>query len=176
MTTVTKILSANAYLSMGDYMIVDDEITMKGGSSLKLDLLNIEETNIQVKTIVIDWGDGNVETHKRNIFLDYYNESIIPEVKYNKTGSVCLDYMHTYNPTSSAYFTTYVATVDVYYFNTVHGKFIFPVRMAKASMYDKMGELEIINTQSLSLSSTNTLLNIQTNKDFYAIPIITNDS
>lgn len=174
MTTITQIISTNPYISQGDFFILYDQITIKGGSSIKLDLLEIDESAFKVKVLNIDWGDGVSEEHKFNIFLDYYSESILPEVQYNKQGSVCLEYTHTFNSNQSAYFTLYYINVDLIYFNGVRGRATIPVRVSKPSMYDRIGELKIINNQILPLSSSNTLLNIQTEKEFFVIPVITN--
>lgn len=176
-TTVTQILSVDAFSAMGDFAAVYDQITIKGGNAINLDLLNIDETRFKVKVLEIDWGDGSdIETYRNNIYLDYYNESIIPEVIYNKGGSVCLEYTHTYNPASSAYFTQYVINVFITYYNSNRGQFILPVRVSKPSMYDKVGELKILNTQILPLSTSNTVINLQTNKEFYVVPVITGSS
>ena len=174
MTTITQTVSTNPYLSEGDYFILYDQLTVKGGTSIKLDLLNVDESIFKVKTLNIDWGDGSVEEHKFNIFLDYYNESIIPEVVYNKQGSVCLEYTHTFNSSQTAYFTLYYINVDLIYFNGNKGRATIPVRVSKPSMYDRVGELKLINNQILPLSSSNTLLNIQTEKEYFVIPMITN--
>lgn len=174
MTTITQTISTNPYISEGDYFILYDEITIKGGTSIKLDLLNVDESIFKVKYLNIDWGDGTTEKHRFNIFLDYYNESIIPEVLYNKQGSVCLEYTHSFNSDQSAYFTLYYISVTMLYFNGIVGKVTIPVKVSKPSMYDRVGELKLINNQILPLSSSNTLLNIQTEKEFFVIPMITN--
>lgn len=176
MSSITKILSTDTYTTQGDYAILYDEFTIKSDTSVNLDLLNIDESTFRVKTLSIDWGDGTVDTYNADIFLDYYNESILPEVLYNKGGSICLEYSHTYNPTSSAYFNRYAINVQLTYFNTVKGQFILPIRVAKPSLYDRVNDLKIVNTQILPLSSSNTLLNLQTDKEFYVIPVITASS
>jgi hypothetical protein len=176
MSSITKILSADAFTTQGDFSILYDEFTIKSDVSVNLNLININEDIFRVKTLTIDWGDGTVETYNADIYLDYYNESIMPELLYNKGGSVCLEYNHTYNPASSAYFNKYVINVQLTYLNTVKGQFILPIKVAKPSLYDKINDLKIVNTQILPLSSSNTLLNLQTDKEFYIIPVITASS
>jgi hypothetical protein len=176
MSSITKILSADAYTTQGDFVILYDEFTIKSDTSVNLNLLSINEDTFKVKTLTIDWGDGTTATYNADIYLDYYNESIIPELLYNKGGSVCLEYNHTYNPTSSAYFNKYVINVQITYLNTVEGQYILPIRVAKPSLYDRVNDLKIVNTQILPLSSSNTLLNLQTDKEFYVIPVITASS
>jgi hypothetical protein len=176
MSSITKILSADTFTTQGDFSILYDEFIIKSDTSVKLDLLNINEDSFKVKTLTIDWGDGSIETYNADIYLDYYNESIIPELLYNKSGSVCLEYNHTYNPASSAYFNRYVINVQLTYLNTVKGQFILPIKVAKPSLYDRVNDLKIVNTQILPLSSSNTLLNLQTDKEFYVIPVITASS
>lgn len=173
MNSITQILSVDDYTSQGDYSVLYDQITFKSDTSITLNLLYLNETSFKVKTLTIDWGDGNVETFNSDIYLDYYNESIIPEVLYNKGGSVCLEYTHTYVPTSSAYFNKYVINVTASYYNSNIGQFILPVKVAKPSLYDRVNELKIVNTQILPLSTSNTLINIQTDKEFYVVPVIT---
>lgn len=176
MSSITKILSADAFTTQGDFSILHDEFTVKSDTLVNLNLININEDIFRVKTLTIDWGDGTVETYNTDIYLDYYNESIIPELLYNKGWSVCLEYNHTYNPTSSAYFNKYVINVQLTYLNTVVGQFILPIKVAKPSLYDRVSDLKIVNTQILPLSTSNTLLNLQTDKEFYIIPVITASS
>lgn len=176
MTAVTQILSVDGFTSLGDYSVLFDQIDIKGNTMLNLNLIYFDESRFKVKLLEIDWGDGNIETYKSNIYLDYYNESILPEVKYNKGGSVCLEYGHTFTPNSSAYFNKYVVNVTATYYNANKGQFIIPVRVAKSSLYDRIGNLKIVNTQSLPLSTSNTILNLQTEKEFYVVPVITASS
>lgn len=173
MNAINIVLSADTFTDNGDYLILYDKVTAKGGNVINLDFTYLDETTFKVKELMIDWGDGTVETHKINIFLDYYNENILPEVRYNKPGTVCLNYGHSYSPSSSAYFNEYAINVIATYINTVKGQYVIPVRIAKASIYDMVGQISIVNAQALSLSSSNTLLNLESEKEFYIIPTIT---
>jgi hypothetical protein len=177
MNTVTQIISTNPYLSEGGYFtIVYDEIVIKGGDNLVLDLQFVDESKYDVKYLSLDWGDGKIEKHTADIMLNYYNDSIISELLYNKGGSVCTSYRHTYNSTTNAYFTKYAVKLKLVFFSGTISYVFIPVKVSKTSFYDKIGDLNSINTQIVPLSTSNTLLNIQTTKEFYAIPIIAGSS
>ena len=177
MSTITFNITADPISAIGEYLVVYDETTLKGNPTVNLNFLDFDESQFKVKSLKIDWGDGSpIETYTPNIYLDYYYDSIIPEVKYNRTASVCLEYNHTYNPASTAYFTRYAISILATYYNTRQGQFVIPLRIAKPSMYDNIGEINILNTQVLPLSTSNTIMNIQTQKDFYVVPIITASS
>jgi len=175
MKTYTASFSTNPYISTGSYVIEHDNLFLKGTTDVTVDLTDIDESVTYVKTITIDWGDGSdIETASINVVKDYYTESIIPEVLYNKDISVCLPYYHRYYSTDTAYFTRYQCVITMTFMNDFVGKIYIPFFVAQSSFYDDIGDLTIINSQLLPLSSNNTILNINATNVKYTIPVITN--
>jgi len=175
--THTVVVSTNPFISEGNFVFRENETILKGGFNFVLDLLNVDETLSKVKSITIDWGDGSkVETYQVNLVKDYYTESVIYEMLYNKDISVCVPYSHTYYPVASSYFVYNTLSAYITYLNGNIGEVYVPLKIAQNSYYDYMGEMYIINTQILPLSTSNTLLNVQGEKDRYIFPVITDNS
>lgn len=175
MKTYTFSFSTNPYISQGTYIIQHDDYYAKGKTKIVVDLSQIDESKTYVKNVSIDWGDGSPEeNYFLNIVKDYYTESIIPEVLYNKDVSVCTSYEHTYYPTQYAYFTKYQCVIKLTFMNDYAGYIYIPVISTQGSFYDDLDDVYIINTQMLPLSSNNTFLNIQSTNNKYVLPVITN--
>jgi len=175
MKTYTASFSTNPYISQGSYIIENDGYYVKGKSEITVDLTQIDESKTYVKNISINWGDGAPEEdYFLNIVKDYYTESIIPEVLYNKDVSICTAYKHVYYPNSASYFTKYQCVVKMTFMNDYVGSIYIPVIVAQGSYYDDIDDLYILNNQMLPLSSNNTFLNLQTTRDKYVLPVITN--
>ena len=175
--THTVVVSTNPFISEGNFVFRETETTLKGGFNFTLDLLNVDESLSKVKSVTIDWGDGSkVETYQVNLVKDYYTESVIYEMLYNKDVSVCVPYSHTYYPVASSYFVYNTLSAYVTYLNGNIGEIYVPLKIAQNSYYDYMGEMYVVNSQILPLSTSNTFLNIQGEKDRYVFPVITDNS
>lgn len=175
MKTYTASFSTNSYISQGTYIIENSDIYLKGETEVTIDLTEIDESVTYVKNITIDWGDGSDETtNSLNLVKDYYTETIIPEVLYNKDVSVCTQYTHTYLPNAAAYFTKYQCVITMTFLNDFVGRIYIPFYVAQASYYDSVDDLFILNSQILPLSSNNTFLNLQVVGEKYVLPFITN--
>lgn len=175
MKTYTTSFSTNPYISQGSYVIEQTPTNLKGKTEVTIDLTQIDESVTYVKTVDISWGDGTTNTiNSLNIVKDYYTESIITEVLYNKDVSVCSTYSHIYYPTNAAYFTQYQCVITLTFLNDFVGKIFIPFKVAQASYYDDIDDMSVANTQLLPLSSSNVILNVQATKEKYIIPVITN--
>lgn len=175
MKTYTASFSTNPYISQGSYVIEHSVINLKGKTTVTLDLTQIDESVTYVKNVNISWGDGtNDTTAFLNIVKDYYTESIISEVLYNKDVSVCTTYDHIYYPTNAAYLTQYQCVVTLTFMNDFVGKIYIPFRVAQSSYYDDIDDMFVSNTQLIPLSTNNVILNLQATKEKYIVPVIAN--
>jgi hypothetical protein len=175
MNTYTASFSTNPYISQGSYVIEHDTINLKGKTKVIIDLSQIDESVTYVKNINVTWGDGSANTTAfLNIVKDYYTESIISEVLYNKDVSVCTTYDHIFYPTNAAYFTQYQCVIKLTFMNDFVGTIYIPFKVAQASYYDDIGDMFVNNTQLIPLSASNVILNMQATNEKYIVPVITN--
>lgn len=181
MQTTTYSVSTNPWVTQGDAVIFSDIIYIKGQSTFELSLSGINETVNKVKSITIDWGDGApVETHTIGLVKNYYNESVINEFLTGVENTVCTSYYHTYYPIQSSYLVertckaivTFLANEQTLLSQSTLEIYV-PLRISQTSYYDSVEELFLINSQLLPLSTSNTLLNLQTLNSRYTIPVIT---
>jgi hypothetical protein len=184
MQTITYAVSTNPWVTQGDAVIYSDVIYIKGQSTFELSLSGVDETTKKVKTVAIDWGDNNlIETYNIGLVKNYYNESVINEFLTGVDETVCVSYYHTYYPIQSSYLVertckaiiTFLANEQSLFSQSTLEVYI-PLRISQTSYYDSVEELFLVNSQLLPLSTSNTLLNVQTLNSRYTIPIITDTS
>jgi len=184
MQTITYAVSTNPWITQGNAVIYSDVIYVKGQSTFELSLSGVDETTKKVKTVAIDWGDNTpIETYNIGLVKNYYNESVINEFLTGIDQTVCVGYYHTYYPIQSSYLVertckaiiTFLANDQSLYSQSTLEVYI-PLRISQTSYYDSVEELFLVNSQLLPLSTSNTLLNIQTLNSRYTIPIITDTS
>jgi len=184
MQTITYAVSTNPWITQGNAVIYSDIIYVKGQSTFELSLSGIDETTKKVKTVVIDWGDNTpVETYNIGLVKNYYNESVINEFLTGVDQTVCVSYYHTYYSIQSSYFVERICKAIITFLTNDQSLFLqstlevyIPLRISQTSYYDSVGELFLVNSQLLPLSTSNTLLNVQTLNSRYTIPIITDTS
>lgn len=181
MQTTTYSVSTNPWVTQGDAVIFSDIIYIKGQSTFELSLSGINETVNKVKSIVIDWGDNSpVETNTLGLVKNYYNESVINEFLTGVDQTICTSYYHTYYPIQSSYLiertckaiVTFLTNEQTLFSQTTLEIYV-PLRISQTSYYDSVEELFLVNSQLLPLSTSNTLLNLQTLNSRYTIPVIT---
>jgi hypothetical protein len=180
-STTTYAVSTNRWVTQGDAVIYSDIIYIKGQTAFELDLTGIDETAKKVKSVTIDWDDGSpTETYNIGLVKNYYNESVINEFLTGVDQTVCSDYLHTYYPLQSSYLVERTCKAIVTFLANEQSllsqstlEIYVPLRISQTSYYDSVEELFLINNQLLPLSSSNTLLNVQTLNSRYTIPVIT---
>lgn len=184
MQTITYTVSTNPWVTQGDAVIYSDVLYLKGQTTFDLDLTKINETTKKVKSVTIDWGDNSPpETYNIGLVKNYYTDSVINEFLTGVEQTVCLNYNHTYYPIQSSYLVertckaiiTFLANDQSLYTQSTLEVYV-PLRVSQTSYYDSVEELFIVNSQLLPLSTSNTLLNIQTLNSRYTLPIITDTS
>lgn len=184
MQTITYAVSTNPWVTQGDAVIYSDIIYVKGQSTFELSLSGVDETVKKVKTVTIDWGDNTpVETYNIGLVKNYYNESVINEFLTGVDQTVCVSYNHTYYPIQSSYLVERTCKAIITFLANEQSLFsqstlevYLPLRISQTSYYDSVEELFLVNSQLLPLSTSNTLLNVQTLNSRYTIPIITDTS
>ena len=181
MQTITYTVSTNPWVTQGNAVIFSDIIYLKGQTTFELDLTKINETAKKVKTVTIDWGDdSSIETYNIGLVKNYYTQSVINEFLTGVDQTVCQRYYHTYYPIQSSYLVertckaivTFLANDQSLYQQSTLEVYV-PLRVSQTSYYDSVEELFIVNSQLLPLSTSNTLLNIQTLNSRYTLPVIT---
>ncbi len=140
-----------------------DVIDFKGAPSINFVLTGIDETVNKALTMDIQWGDDtDIQFAQKDIVFNYKKKSILDEVLYGKVGGTILNqYIHTYVPTASSYFTEINAQFLIYFNNGFYANITQPIKLIRESYYDDIQKLGIMNTQMVGLSSSNTVANLQ---------------
>ena len=78
-------------------------------------------------------------------------------------------YNHPFDLNPSSNFTTLTAQLLIYYSNGVYADIYYPLTLVSESYYDNIKKFAINNTQMNSLSTSNTIANLQSkfNKQTY---------
>jgi len=161
MNTSTITLSSPQLSSNEMYVLTASPI--KGRTQVILDLVGFDETVYPVNDLYISWGDSPVSyTYKRSPVKDYRNTSIFDEMLYGKIGdSVMNTYTHTYNSLSGVDVIQYLLEVVAWYENGYKSDYSIFIDVYPESYYDTLDELDLLSTQITSLSSNNTVVNLE---------------
>ena len=160
MNNITLNYDLNAYFN--NATVQPKPVILKGATTVNISLTGISEEKSAVDVITIDWGDGDREVKKRDLFFNYKTQSIFNEVLYGKINGTALgvfshDYVNKYN----TYEVNYTISIVVLK-NT--GQFIYikqPVRCFWGSFYDNIERLTTLNSQILPLETNDTFLNLE---------------
>ena len=150
--------------------LTQNNLYLKGDSTLQFILTGVSEEVNDVISLEINWGDSTIENYKRDLVYNYKEKSIFTEILYGKLGgSVMTDYNHTLSLNPSSNFTALTAQLLIYYSNGVYADIYLPLTLVSESYYDNIKKFAINNTQMNSLSSSNTIANLQSkfNKQTY---------
>lgn len=143
--------------------VLGSEIIFKGAPTINFVLTGIDEANSSALTLDINWGDSStIKYFQKDIVFNYRKESIFNEILYGKIGGTILDqYTHTYVPSTSTVFTNLTAQFLIHFNNGFYANVYQPIKLVKESYYDNIQKLGIQSTQMASVSSSNTIANLQ---------------
>tara|TARA_R110002074_G_scaffold320203_1_gene490597 strand:+ start:1695 stop:2213 length:519 start_codon:yes stop_codon:yes gene_type:complete len=148
----------------------NEELYLKGDSTLQFVLTGVNEEVNDVISLEINWGDSTIENYKKDLVYNYKEKTIFNELIYGKLGgSVMTNYNHTLTLNPSSNFTSLTAQLLIYYSNGVYADIYYPLTLVSESYYDNIKKFAINNTQMNSLSTSNTIANLQSkfNKQTY---------
>jgi len=148
----------------------NEELYLKGDSTLQFVLTGVNEEVNDVISLEINWGDATIENYKKDLVYNYKEKTIFNELIYGKLGgSVMTNYNHTLTLSPSSTFTSLTAQLLIYYSNGVYADIYYPLTLVSESYYDNIKKFAINNTQMNSLSTSNTIANLQSkfNKQTY---------
>ena len=148
----------------------NEELYLKGDSTLQFVLTGVSEEVNDAISLEINWGDATIENYKKDLVYNYKEKTIFNELIYGKLGgSVMTFYNHPFDLNPSSNFTTLTAQLLIYYSNGVYADIYYPLTLVSESYYDNIKKFAINNTQMNSLSTSNTIANLQSkfNKQTY---------
>ena len=148
----------------------NEELYLKGDSTLQFILTGVNEEVNDAISLEINWGDSTIENYKKDLVYNYKEKTIFNELIYGKLGgSVMTDYNHEFSLEPSSNFTSLTAQLLIYYSNGVYADIYYPITLVSESYYDNIKKFAINNTQMNSLSTSNTIANLQSkfNKQTY---------
>ncbi len=139
----------------------------KGRTDVIFDLIGIDETSYPVNDVLIDWDDGSdIVRYKRDPISDYRTSSILDEVRYGKIGgSVATRYNHifdhAFSTTSASLFNIQISAIGVSGYSHI---FTTDLWLFSESFYDTLDGLSLLTTQMISLSTNDTVANMESQK------------
>jgi hypothetical protein len=154
-----------------DTTVSIDKYTTKGATTVNISLQNISELLYKVNSAEIDWGDGSIETAKRELFFNYKTQSIFDEIIYgNLNGSVLKTYSHVYSNNFDKYEVIYKIYVKLTRTNGKMLSYYIPLGVTWGSYYDDIKNLAIINSQITPDSKNTTFVNLESVYDKTILP------
>lgn len=125
-------------------------------TTIEIDMSNIYNDKLIYRRL-IDWGDRSpIQETLATPVKDYRVDSIIPEIIYGDFSNILYkDTSHVYVPSLSADVLSLTAQVLIEYMDTSTGLFYIPICIYSGSYYDSIGDLNIIHTNLIPISSNN---------------------
>ena len=158
MNTYTLLLCANTTSEVKYFYNIDlYDITY-----FSISLSAISES-IPLKRIEIDWGDGDSSLFINRFTKAYREDSIFAELLYGKFSSIFAeDISHQYRPSQSSMYALLSCQILIEYIDGNHNKFIAPITLKSHEFHDSIGELYVLNTNLLPLTSNNVKMTFAT--------------
>tara|TARA_R110000772_G_scaffold245386_2_gene358812 strand:- start:604 stop:1116 length:513 start_codon:yes stop_codon:yes gene_type:complete len=124
-----------------------------------------------VRKLTIDWGDGTeIEKITGGHLKTYREDSILNEVLYGKLSPLLsAEYTHDYVPSSTTLVKLLSAQILIDYTSDNASLFIIPFEIRAGSFYDSIGDLNIVQTNLIPVSSNSVNFTFSTEKDGHII-------
>lgn len=146
------------------------EYELEDVTDVTISLADVDES-VLPRTLVIDWGDGSpvfvdIEGHLKH----YRTDTIINEVLYGKLSPIFgKNYNHVYSPSETSLTKELTAQVYIEYTNDEVSLFYIPMVVRVGSFYESIGDINLINTNLIPISSNNVNFTFSTEKGGYII-------
>ena len=136
--------------------IIYDEVDFFDIVNLDIYLFYIEE-DVVIKNIIVDWGDGESATFTNRLMKVYREDSIFTEITAGKFSTIFNeDISHKYRIQSGSVYTKLTCQTLIEYSNGIKSLFVLPIKHKTYEFHDAIGELVLINTNLMPLSSNKT--------------------
>lgn len=173
MNTTTIYLTANYNVFPNESTsatIYTPTYTIKGASTVNLNLTGVDETKFFIGKLIFDWGDQFSSTTGTEIF--YLGIAPLTATSIVNTDA----YSHYYLPPDipNTYFINTSAIVTLFYDESASTpdhkiSIVVPLRIAKGSIYDNVESISLLNSQILPTVSSSSLLNFIADKNTYTM-------
>ena len=156
---------------------IDSEITLNqidlfDFTELTLDISNIY-TEIFPTYVSINWGDGSdVFNPDIQIYRDYRNESIFPEVQKGVTPvTFSNNYTHKYYPSSYALKKSLTFKMNVGYVTGETLRLNIPIVVNSQSYYENVDDIDIVGVDLLDDPNNSSRVTFLTKKNNYLVQL-----
>lgn len=146
MRTINVQLSASNFND--GQVIYLDQLNIKGINNVVYSLSGISEQNSDALYLDIDWGDTTIPYHTKRGAL-------------SSSNSILTDIHHRYYNDISSINMLLSTQIRVVFRDNKTLRFVQPLQIFKPSYYDEIGDLNLLTTQILPLSTSNTFLNFE---------------
>lgn len=146
MTTQTIYLSSNS----GSTLVVSPTAYMYDTTTLVLNTQSVYADKPLI-SITINWGDGTAsEYYTNDFFPDQLN--VVNEISFGYDYTIVKPYSHQYSPSSISLTRILSAQLLVNYYDNTTCRFLIPINITNPSLLNKVGDLNVLSVNSLSLS------------------------
>lgn len=146
MTTQTIYLSSNS----GSTLVVSPTAYMYDTTTLVLNTQSVYADKPLI-SITINWGDGTAsEYYANDFFPDQLN--VVNEISFGYDYTIVKPYLHQYSPSSISLTRILSAQLLVNYYDNTSCRFLIPINITNPSLLNKVGDLNVLSVNSLSLS------------------------
>lgn len=152
-----------------EYTFVNDELYMEDFTSLTLNLSAIDES-LTPLYLKIDWGDGVLDVFDNELYKNYRESSIFPELLAGKFSSLLQNtYTHEYYPSSNSLYKSVSAQILLEYCDGSINWFILPLKIRTYDYFESIYDIKLVNTNILPESGNPKEHQFITSKDGFVI-------
>jgi hypothetical protein len=162
MNTETITLSSNST----NLKTITSEYNLDDVTELNISFSNIDESSMPLY-MIIDWGDGVIETFDNNIIQTNLNN--INNFNYNPLFTNT--YNHEYYPSNYALYKSLSAQILIKYSNSDETWFILPFKIRTYDYFESIYDLEFMNFNILPGENYPKQYQFITQKDRYLVEL-----
>lgn len=146
MTTQTIYLSSNSVSTL----VVSPTAYMYDSTTLVLNTQSVFADKPLI-SLAINWGDGSAnEYYTNDFFSDELN--VVNEISFGFDYTIIQSYSHQYSPSNVSLTRILSAQLLVNYYDNTSCRFLIPINITNPSLLNKVGDLDVLSVNSLSLS------------------------
>ncbi len=165
MTTQTIYLSSN----IASTLVVSPTAYMYDITTLVLSTSSIYIEK-PVISIAINWGDGTDTEYHINDFFAGQADSL-NTISFGYDYTIIKPYSYQYSPSNTALTRLLSAQLLVNYYDNTSCRFLIPINITNPSLVNKVGDLNIIGVNTLTLSDEY-IISLHTANDGYVIDTV----
>jgi hypothetical protein len=146
------------------------EIDLFDVTTFNLDFNNVTQPILATR-LLLDWGDGSaVEEYEKSLYKNYRTSSIFSEILYGREGTLLTDtYSHIFYPSNKTLQLKLSSQIVIVFADNTQNRYIVPLNIRCGSFYETIYDLNLVDTNMLTISTNNINFVFTTTQDGYII-------